>query len=61
MYLRVPLKGYYKGYFKGLYKGLEFPEIRDALFRGPYNKGPINLGYYIRIPYFRRILEDHGT
>ena len=34
-------------------------------FPGPYNKDPINLGYYIRVPYFRRPpypsihLDDH--
>ena len=32
----------------------DFPKIRGTLFWGPYNKGPIYLGYYIRVPYFRK-------
>ena len=34
----------------------EFPKIRGTLFWGPENKDPsINLGYYIRVPYFRKL------
>ena len=34
----------------------EFPKIRGTLFWGPYNKDPTTyLGYYIRVPYFRKL------
>ena len=32
----------------------EFPKVRGTLFRGPYNKDPYYLGYYIGVPYFRK-------
>ena len=30
-------------------------ENRGTLFWGPYNKDPTNLGYYIRVSYFRKL------
>ena len=34
----------------------EFPKIWSTLFWGPYNKDPtIYIGYYIRVPYFRKL------
>ena len=35
----------------------EFPKIRGTVFWGPYNKDPGSyyLGYYIRVPYFRKL------
>ena len=33
-------------------------KIRGTLFGGPYNKDPtIYIGYYIRVPYFRKLLD----
>ena len=32
----------------------EFPKIRGTLFGDPYNKDP-TVGYYIRVPYFRKL------
>ena len=32
----------------------EFPKIGGTFIWGPYNKDPTNLGYYIRVPYFRK-------
>ena len=34
----------------------EFPKIRGTLLWGPYTKDPtINFGYYIRVPYVRKL------
>ena len=33
----------------------ELPKIRGALFGGPYNKDPTNLGYYVAVPSFRKL------
>ena len=30
-------------------------KIRGILFWGPYNKDPTILGYYIRVPYCRKL------
>ena len=30
-------------------------ENMGTLFGGPYNKDPTILGYYIRVPYFRKL------
>ena len=36
----------------------EFPTIRGTLFWAPYNRDPTNyLGYYIRVPYFRKLCQ----
>ena len=32
-----------------------FGSFRSALFWGPCNKDPTNLGYFIRVPYFRKL------
>ena len=36
----------------------EFPKIRGTLFWGPHNKDPNKLGYYIRIPHFRKLAHS---
>ena len=33
----------------------EFQKIRGTLFWGPYNKDPYYLGYFLRVPYFRKL------
>ena len=33
---------------------MRLSENSDTLFWGPYNKGPTIIGYYIRVPYFRK-------
>ena len=39
----------------------EFPKITATLFWGPYNKDPnYYLGYYIRVPYSRKVSHDGG-